>query len=477
MRLSAHSLRHPLRSMLALAVVSGLLAAPSAGQDRSGQRVYNEQLRVKLDEQLPEAREVGVDGGAWFTAALFHFKDAGARQYRTLRQYQIRAWGSANYKGVHQGYVRGLLNWDDWNGGDNDVTWREDEFEEEIERAWYQFDLGRLLQLQQGGLPTPVDFRVKVGRQYATIGTALALSMPLDMIRFDLAVKNWELMAMLGKSIRESVNIDNSMAVFERQDRCFWGVELAYRGFDDHRPFVYFLDNIDHTSPMPRDPFQRYEYSTSYLGIGSSGTVWRPNLRYQTEVVGEWGKTFSEDVVYGRDRVCALAFDALLEYTFDVATHPRVSVEYLFGSGDGDRRATSSATVGGNRAGTKDRAFNAFGFRDTGLAFSPDISNIHIYSIGAACFPLEKIRLFKKMEVGTKAFFYHKNQSSGPVSDFTAINDSQWLGWEWDVYCNWRLTSDVSWTIRYGAFQPGAAFDGGEDECRQFLYTGVTFSF
>ena len=477
MILSSHRLRQTCRCLLAAIVVAGVFACPAAGQDRGGQRLFDEQLRMKLDEQLPDAREVGVDGGCWFTAALFHFKDAGARQYRTLRQYQIRAWGSANYKGVHRGYVRGLLGWDDWNSGDNDVTWREDEFEEEIERAWYQFDLGRMLQLQRAGLPTPVDFRVKVGRQFATIGTALTLSIPLDMIRFDLAVQNWEMMAMLGKSVRETPNVDNSLPVFDRQDRCFWGVEVAYRGINNHRPFVYFLDNIDHTSPLPRDPFQSYEYSTSYLGMGSSGTVGDPNLRYQTEVVGEWGKTFSEDAVYGRDRVCALAFDALLEYTFDVKTHPRVWVEYLFGSGDGDHRATSSATVGGNRRGTKDTAFNAFGFRDMGLAFSPGLSNIHTYVIGAAFFPLEKIRLCKKMEVGTKVFFYHKNQSSGPVSDFTAINDSQWLGWEWDVYCDWRLTSDLSWTIRYGAFQPGAAFDGGEDECRQFLYTGLTFSF
>ena len=46
-------------------------------------------------------------------------------------------------------------------------------------------------------------------------------------------------------------------------------------------------------------------------------------------------------------------------------------------------------SIGGNRAGTRDRAFNAFGFRDTGIALSPRVSNIHIYSAGGSFFPFE----------------------------------------------------------------------------------------
>jgi len=45
------------------------------------------------------------------------------------------------------------------------------------------------------------------------------------------------------------------------------------------------------------------------------------------------------------------------------------------------------------------------------------------------------------------------------------------------VFCNWRLTSDLAWTIRYGAFFPGSAYDGGDKTCRQFVYTGMVLSF
>ena len=128
----------------------------------------------------------------------------------------------------------------------------------------------------------------------------------------------------------------------------------------------------------------------------------------------------------------------------------------------------------GNAGGTSDNAFNAFGFRDTGLAFAPRISNLHVYTLGASLYPLEQHKLFEKLEVGSKVFFYHKS-SSGPVSDTTITSDSRWLGWEWDVFCNWRLTSDLSWTIRYGAFMPGGAFE--DNSCRQFLMTGINLSF
>ena len=57
----------------------------------------------------------------------------------------------------------------------------------------------------------------------------------------------------------------------------------------------------------------------------------------------------------------------------------------------------------------------------------------------------------------------------------TAGNNASWVGWEWDIYCNWRITSDVSWTVRYGAFQPGGAF--ADQDGRQFLYTGISYNF
>jgi hypothetical protein len=452
------------------------MSALVRAQERNGRDIYQEQLRVSLDQQRPDAREVGFDYGGWFNFALFNYDDAPARRHRMLRQFQLRGWASMNIHNVHRGYFRALLDWEDWNSGDN-PDGRGDDFFERVERAWYEFDLGRLMQRQSGQLP-PVRMRVKVGRQFTTIGTAFVLSMPMDAIRFDVTAGDWEMMALLGNTIKSSENIDEAGPVATHQDRCFYGFEVRYRGFDRHRPFAYYLAQSDHTKPDPRSATQKYDYSSRYFGIGSEGSFLLPDLSYSTELVGQVGETYSEGRYHGQDDICAMAFDARLQYLFrDTPTQPMITAEYIWASGDSDRRLSSTSTLGGNQAGTNDYAFNAFGFRDTGIAFAPEISNIHIYTVGASCFPLQQHKLFRKMEVGTKIFFYNKSVSGGPISDTTATANSSWLGWEWDVYCNWRITSDLAWTLRYGAFMPGAAYESDSDSCRQFLYSGIMFSF
>ncbi len=449
----------------------------ASGQD-DGRRIYEEQLRVRLDRQLADVREVGVDGGGWLNFVLFNYDDASARKHRTLRQYQLRGWASANYRGEHRAYVRALMGYDDWNSGQNPVERRGDEFTcLEVERAWYEFNLERLLFNRTGQEPD-VGLQVKVGRQFTEFGTGFALSMPLDAVQITGRVRDLEVTGLLGLTDHDSRNIDDSLAVYDHQQRCLWGVQLRWLGFDRHRPFAYYLHQNDHTEEDPVDTAQRFDYSSRYVGAGCEGSVLLPNLHYHVEAVGEFGRTYSDGVTDGpQDSICAMAVDALVEYiATETPTKPRVGFEYIWASGDDDRSISATSTAGGNTAGTRDYAFNAFGYRDTGLAFAPRMSNLHIYALNGSLFPLECVDLFEKLEVGSKVFFYHKSADSGAISDATADNDASYVGWEWDLYCNWRITSDLSWTVRYGAFMPGAAF-GNQTDCRQFLLTSVTLSF
>ena len=450
------------------------LAPTAHGQEPAGRRIYEEQLRVTVDKQLPTTREMGLDARGWLSASIFSFDDEPNLRRRRLRQFEFRPWAKLGIHRVHNFYVRGLIGWNDWNSGDNPTPGRGDEdTDAQLERAWYQYDFTQVLK-NRGGQEPPAWFKVKVGREFTQIGTALVLSTPLDMVQLDLCMRDWQGMAFLGMTRRSTRNIDDSDAVANHQERCMWGVQLEYAGLTTHRPFLYVLGNEDNTDPSPRDPNQAFGYDSQYIGLGSRGSL-LADLRYRTELVGQSGHTYSEGVVSGRDRICAMAADVMLEYFFPVRTRPKVMFEYLFGSGDEDRRLSATSTIGGNRAGTTDRAFNAFGFRDTGLAFAPRISNLHMYTLGASFFPLDHIRLFKRFEVGSKVFFYHKAVSAGPISDVGAASDTHWVGWESDVFCNWRLTSDLSWTVRYGAFYPGSAY--AKRHCRQYLFSGVVFSF
>ena len=461
-------------AVLCLALPAGLAQAQREGE--GGRRIYNEQLRVQLDQQQASAREMGLDAGGWFTFAFMHYDDAPGERQRTLRQYDLRLWALYTHQGVHTFYVRGRTSYDDWNHGDNpdEPGGSGDEFNDpKLERGWYRYDYNRQVRNQTGVNP-PVGFVVEVGRNYYEIGQGFTLALPLDAVQTTVTAGNFQWLGLIGKTVTHTSNIDASEAVQDHMDRNFYGTQASYR-FSHHEPYVYYLWQEDRTRPWGGDQTQEYSYDSRYLGGGSKGSLLLQNLRYGAELVFETGKSAPEGSAHELERIHAMGLDMLLEYLFDVAKHPKLMVEYMFGSGDPDRRLSSSSTIGGNLIGTKDTAFNAFGYRDTGLAFAPRISNIDIWVLGASFLPLEHMELFRRMEVGTKVFFYNKDIARGPISDTPASKHSRWLGWEWDVYVNWRITSDLAWTIRYGAFQEGAAYEG--EGTREFVYTGLTYSF
>lgn len=147
----------------------------------------------------------------------------------------------------------------------------------------------------------------------------------------------------------------------------------------------------------------------------------------------------------------------------------------MFASGDGDRLLSPTNARGGNYGDRHDTSFVGFGFRNTGLAAAPVRSNIHIWRVGGGLAPLEKIELCRDLEIGTDWFLYHKHHRRGAISDPTAGQFSGYVGWEMDYYVNWRVASDLSWTMRWGAFFPGDAYQDGS--MRSFLFTGITWSF
>jgi len=467
-------LRGGFRVRLAWAVTVLAVCAAASAQEGGGIRIYQEQLRVQLDQQQVSAREAGLDAGGWLVSSFLTYDDAVARKRRTLRQNTLQLWASLSFEGVHQFYIRGLFGYDDWNTGDNPQGNKGDEWNTELERAWYRFDSTRAALNRTGEYPK-AGYSMQVGRDYQMLGSGLTLAVPLDAVRVNAYVGDWNVTGLVGQTLTHTPNIDYSSPVVDHMDRCFYGVELRYTGFDRHEPYVYYLIQRDHTDEWGEDPTAEYTYHSNYLGVGSGGSLILPDLRYGTELVFETGESNPNPPASRREDIRAMALDVLLEYFFKGPSRPHAQFEYLWGSGDSDRTGSANSTIGGNTAGTDDEAFNAFGFRDTGLAFAPLLGNLHIFKVGAGAMPFPSVELLRKMELGASAFFYMKDKSAGGISDPLGTGDAGWVGWEWDVYCNWRLTSDVSFTTRYGAFLPGDAFE--DDDCRHFLYAGLNYSF
>ncbi len=427
----------------------------------------------RRQQALPPAQKVRVDYGGWYNSYFFLFDD-GVNSSRTLRQNELRLWASVSAdRGIHEGYARMRMTYDDWNHGDSYTRNEDDLNGPNLERGWYRFDIARALR-GHTSYQAPFELKAKIGRDLVQAGTGYAVDLPLDHIQLQGEWFNFETTFTVGRTPSSTVNIDRSRPVADHSNRNFWIIEERYKGFDKHEPFFYFAWQEDNTREDPRDLLQDYDYDSRYIGFGSTGEL-IPNLRYGTEWVLERGLSYGDRRFLHRDEIKAWAFDQRLDYYFRHKMKPILSAEYMFASGDADRLDSPTNARGGNRNDYVDNSFVGFGFRDTGISFAPRLSNIHVWRLGGTFRPLPDVEVAKELELGTDWYLYAKHHSDAAVSDGLADRQSGYLGWEMDYYANYRICSDLSWTIRFGTFFPGKSFS--DQTTRTFLLTGITWSF
>ncbi|MBI4580447.1 MAG: alginate export family protein, partial [Planctomycetes bacterium] len=428
-----------------------------------------------LNRDLPADQRFNLDYGGWYSFYLFKWDDS--LDERTFRQHDLRLWSSVSLdQGAHQFYGRLKMQWQDFNRGTGFNDDEDDFVGANLDRGFYQFDLRQAL-LAYRGERIDWNFKTKVGRDFVDFGTGLALSQPLDQVLLTAEVAKFEIQGLAAQSIRSTNDIDASRPNAGDSERNFWGTQIKYKGFEKHEPFAYFFYNEDQHRDAWYTWRHNFDYDSWYVGLGSTGELLR-NLRYSTEWVIEGGRGYIDRLsLLEENRKAAIqawALDFGLTYLSQRPMHPTLSGEYMFASGDADRVGSPTNVRGGNRRGNDD-SFSAFGYRYTGLAFAPRLSNIHIWRVGSSFSPLEAIKGLEKLELGTDWFLFAKNHNRAAVSDFTADDPSGYLGWEMDYFVNWRITSDLSWTARLGSFFPGHAFS--QQDTRVFFLTGVTWSF
>ncbi len=462
-------------SIVAPGVVYAQLGLDSGVSDSflARQRALEEENERNLQRDLPLAQKFRVDWGGWYNSYFFLFDD-GIESSRTLRQNELRLWAYVSAdRGIHEAYARMRMTYTDWNHGDS-FTPNEDDLDgPNLERGWYQFDLGRALR-GYGAYDAPFELRFKMGRDLVHAGSGYAIDLPLDHVRVQAEYKDFETNFTVGKTPASTENIDRSRPVADHSDRNFWIIEERYKGWDSHEPFFYIAWQDDNTSEDPPNYLQNYRYSSRYIGFGSTGEL-VDNLRYSSEWVIERGRSFGNARYMRHDVIKAWGFDHRLDYYFRHKMKPVVSMEYMFASGDSNRLGSPTNAEGGNRNDHVDRSFVGFGFRDTGISFSPRLSNIHVWRLGGSFRPFPDVESAKELELGSDWYLYWKHRSVAAVTDALAGRQSGYLGWEMDYYANYRIFSDLSWTVRFGMFFPGKAFT--DRTTRTFLLTGVTWSF
>ena len=115
------------------------------------------------------------------------------------------------------------------------------------------------------------------------------------------------------------------------------------------------------------------------------------------------------------------------------------------------------------------------GLPANGFAFNPAVSNLIMLRAGVSGYPVQGTGMASRIQVGGEVYAFGKMLTRGPIDESTSHD--RYLGFEPDVYVNWRVLEDVTFQGRYGVFVPGQAIDDTNDGLRQFLYLSVTYSF
>jgi len=437
--------------------------------------------RLRVDQRVPAEQRTLFDYGGYLSLNYLSTDDQIGNTHG-LRQYDLVGYAHLNLDGVHEFYgsVRGSYR--DFNPGDPFAESEGSGWRGELDRAYYKFDLQRYFAAYKG---ETIDYNVTFtgGRQLVYWANGLTLSQVLDGALVDVDYGPFTLEMVAGITPRRTVDFDSSRPHFDDNTfRGFYGAMLSAR-VAQHKPFAFALFqqdyNHDYTSTLGVIS-TKFDYYSYYLGVGSTGSL-TDRLIYGVEAVYEGGSTLSNSFDTStffpqsqeKDDISAWASDARLDYVMDDPRHTRLSFEAILASGDSDR-LNASNTFAGNRAGTKDHAFNAFGLLNTGLAFSPSVSNLMAFRVGASTFPLPDSSHFGRMQVGTDFFVFGKMREAGGIDETT--NTGRYLGVEPDVYVNWQMTSDVTLVLRYGVFFPNGDVIT-QDDARQFFFGGVTFAF
>ena len=454
--------------------------------DRTLQQIQTDQ-RLLINPDLPISQRTFLDYGGFIDSQWISFDDFKGDNH-AFWQEDLVGYFHAVLDGANEVFVRGRLFHRDFNAGDRFSSSGQN-VDGAVERAFYRFDLAQYESAHQGK-QIDGDLSIKLGRDLVFWGNGLTLNEPLDAGVFDLSRGRFSLEMIAGVTPLDTVDFDSSRPSFDtRTERGLYGGIATVR-VGEQKPFIFVLDQRDYDKQQilgsPTDSSiipTRFNYNSHYIGIGSTGAL-TDRLSYGVEGVYEGGNTLSNSyttnaagqnspISQTRDPIQSYAMDGRLDYAIPDEHATRLSLETIFASGDHDRDSTTN-TLGGNKPGSKDRAFNAFGLLNVGVAFAPPLSNLMCLRVGASTFPLTNSQLLTHLQIGSDVFFFGKANSDAPIDEPT--HDNPYLGFEPDLYFNWGITSDLTLATRYGIFVPGDGI-ASDHRVRQFLYTGLTFSF
>jgi hypothetical protein len=472
-----------------IALVAGLglcLPGVAHGQQDTQRRIErairsaDPAQRLKIDPSLGLTERSVLDVGGFLSTNYIYLTDSQDNS-RRLFQPEVSLYARSVIDNAHTFFGRARFQYRAYSEGDSFDGDGDAWAEPFIDRWWYEFDLRQATAAYEGET-LEGNFNARVGRQFVDWGSGLTLSENLYAARLNFEFgRRFSLEGLAGITPMDEsvVDFDASYDTYDEDvSRGFFGGLFRYRTRSAREFYTFILHqadfNDDQNPTIAAVGDVNFDYDSTYLGFGATGSF-TSTLLYLGEFVYEWGESESDPLRGDQNGEDIAAWSARGQLTQLLTDRGRTRLEFeaIFASGDDDRLTTSD-TVGGNLRGTHDTAFNSLGFVNTGLAFAPSLSNIMTFRVGASTFPFPSAEGFEQLQLGIDLFALNKMDPEAPIDEDTS--DDRFLGFETDVFANYRITSDLAVTARYGVFFPGAAIQT-EKDTRHFVFLGMTLSF
>jgi len=212
------------------------------------------------------------------------------------------------------------------------------------------------------------------------------------------------------------------------------------------------------------DPPKGGKLDSQYSSLEISGQI-IPNLFYDTWFSYGSGQTLTwlSDAVsasgfsYQYVPISSFLTGLSLDYYVPALLGAAFNARFLYASGDADY----TTALEGNTVG-KATQFIPMTSTSLGAVFSPALSNLIVAEASGSVKPVAGQRL----QTGLKVLaFWRPTPAPLAVSGLAPGEDAAWLGFETDIYANYRILSDLGVSLSTGVFlpaeEPNGAFADG----------------
>jgi hypothetical protein len=145
------------------------------------------------------------------------------------------------------------------------------------------------------------------------------------------------------------------------------------------------------------------------------------------------------------------------------------NLRFIFASGDKDWTSVTE----GNTAGDANQ-FIPLTATSLGTVFSPALSNLIVTELGGSMRPFSAV----PVQTGLRLMGFFR-PTEGPVdaSGLQTGETSSWLGFETDLYANYRIMSDMGLSLNGGLFFPGISPNGAFSVGTQAVWFAIDAAF